>query len=419
MEDAVIVGAGHAGLSISRALTDRGIDHVVLERGQVGQTWRGRWDSFCLVTPNWLIALTGAGYDGDDPDGYMPRDDLVAFLERYAAGAPVRAGVDVTGARPIDGGFALETSDGEIRTRTLIASTGAFQRAHVPSAMATLPDDLTVLDATTYRRPEDVPDGGVLIVGSGQTGAQLAEELHDDGRDVVLACGRAPWMPRRIGDHDLVWWLVETGFLDDRLEDLPDPAMRLTSNPLTTGHGGGRDLHYRTLQASGVTLVGRFLGTDDGTIVFADDLADSVAWGDARFDQQMESIRDLIAQRGLDVEVPSYAPFAADGPTSIPADRFSTVLLTGGFRPNYTEWLPWQDAFDEHGFPLHNDGESTEVEGLFFMGVHFLRKRKSGILWGAEEDANVVADRVAKRLARPRADPPASAPARYMTGKIS
>ena len=401
MQDAVVVGAGHAGLSISRALANRGIEHVVLERDRVAQTWRSRWDSFCLVTPNWFIALTDVGYDDAEPDGFMPRDEIVSFLERYAETAPVREGVEVTGASAIEDGFALDTSDGEIRTRALIAATGAYQRPYIPSEMGSLPADLELLDATTYRRPSDLPDGGVLIIGSGQTGVQLAEELHDDGRDVVLACGAAPWTPRRFGGHDTVWWMEEIKFFDHRLADLPDPALRLASNPLTTGHGGGRDLHYRTLQASGVTLAGRFLGADGDDIVFADDLAQSVAWGDARFDQQMESCRKLIAERGLDIELPTYEPFVADAPTSIAADRFSTVLLTGGFRPAYGDWLPWPDAFDELGFPLQVDGESTAVAGLYFMGVHFLRKRKSGILWGAAEDANAVADRVATRLGAP------------------
>jgi len=401
MQDAVVVGAGHAGLSISRALSNRGIDHIVLERGRVAETWRGRWDSFCLVTPNWLIALTDSGYDGDDPDGFMPRDDIVSFLERYAATAPVREGVDVNATRRLDGGFAIDTSDGELRTKTVIAATGAFQRPHIPDGLASLPAGVRVVDATSYRRPEDLPDGGVLIIGSGQTGAQLAEELHEAGRDVVLACGRAPWGPRRLGGHDLVWWLEQIKFYDQTLADLPDPALRLASNPLTTGHGGGRDLHYRTLQASGVELAGRFLSWNGDGVRFADDLADSVAWGDARFDQMMEVCRRVMAERGMDVEIPTVEPFVADAPTNLPADRFGTVLITGGFRPDYGRWLPWPDAFDATGFPVHVDGESTAVEGLFFMGVHFLRKRKSGILWGAEEDANVIADRVAERLGAP------------------
>jgi len=236
------------------------------------------------------------------------------------------------------------------------------------------------------------------MIGSGQTGAQLAEELHDAGRDVVLACGKSPTVVRRFGGHDSLWWLAEIGFHDQTLDMAGGPRARLGANPIATGHGGGHDLGYRTLHASGVELVGRFEGVDGGQIRFADDLAASVAWGDERFDMMMGAIGKLIAERGLDVELPTLEPFVCDPATSIPADRFRTVLSTGGFRPNYGAWVPWRDAFDDMGFPIQSDGQSDVVDGLYFMGVHFLRKRKSSTLWGAGEDANIVADRVAARL---------------------
>jgi putative flavoprotein involved in K+ transport len=399
--DAIVVGAGHAGLSISRALTNRGIEHEVLERDRVAASWANRWDSFCLVTPNWLIDLTDQGYDGSDPDGYLPRDELVAFLERYGSTAPLRTGVDVTAVQRTDEGFELQTSDGPVATKAVVAASGAFQRPFVPDAIASLQRSIAVRHSDGYRSPADLPDGGVLIIGSGQTGAQLAEELHDAGRDVVLACGRAPATARRWGGHDAMWWLNEIGFFDQTLAAAGDPRVRLISNPLATGHGGGRDLGYRTLQASGVELVGHFEGASDREVRFADDLASSVAWGDERFVMMMGGVAKLIAARGLDVALPTLEPFVCDPATSIPLDRFRSVLLTGGFRPDYGAWIPYPDAFDDMGFPIQTDGESTVVDGLFFMGVHFLRKRKSSILWGAGEDANVVAGRVAERLGAP------------------
>jgi len=396
--DAVIVGAGHAGLSISRALANRGIDHEVLERDRIAQTWRDRWDSFCLVTPNWLTDLTDQGYDGEDPDGYMPRDEVVAFLERYGEGAPVRTGVDVRRIARDDDAFALDTSEGPLRAKAVIAASGAFQRPFVPDAISSLRTSLAVRTVDAYRSPADLPGGGVLVIGSGQTGAQLAEELRDAGRDVVLACGRAPTTVRRFGGHDIVWWLNEIRFFDQTLEAIGDPGARLISNPLATGHGGGHDLGYRTLQAAGVELVGHFEGSDGRDIRFADDLATSVAWADARFDMMNGAFGKLIAERGLDVELPTLEPFVCDPATTIAADRFTSVLCTGGFRPDYGTWIPWPDAFDAMGFPIQTDGESAVVDGLFFMGVHFLRTRKSSILWGAGDDANAVADRVAARL---------------------
>jgi putative flavoprotein involved in K+ transport len=404
--DVTVVGAGHAGLSISAALSARGIEHTVLERDRVGSTWAGRWDSFCLVTPNWAIELTGGGYDGDDPDGFMPRDHIVAFLERYAArvSAPVQTGAEVTGVRTIEDGFALDTSVGSMTTRVLVAANGAFQRPFRPDGLSSLPPDVPVIDASRYRNPQALPDGGVLVIGSGQTGAQLSEELHDAGHDVVLACGRAPWMPRRIGDHDLVWWLLRTGFLDVQLSALPDPAIRLVSNPLTSGHDGGHDLHYRTLRSMGVTLAGRFLGCDGADLVFDDSLPASVAWGDARHDELAEMIMKMVADGGLPpVEIEPPSPFAPEAPTSLPVARFGSVIVTGGFRPDYGSWMPWADAFDATGFPVQTDGESQVVDGLHFMGVHFLRKRKSAILLGGREDAEVVADRIALRLGAPPA----------------
>ncbi|HKC89951.1 MAG TPA: NAD(P)-binding domain-containing protein, partial [Candidatus Limnocylindria bacterium] len=192
--DVVVIGAGQAGLSVSHELSAAGVDHVVLERGRVGETWRGRWDTFCLVTPNWTVLLPGGAYAGEDPDGFMPRDAIVAHLESYARSfkAPVRERVAVTALHPIDDGFAVSTSEGELRSKTVVVTTGAYQKAHRPAAAESLPRGLYVIDAESYRNAEALPPGKVLIVGSGQTGCQIAEELHEAGRDVFLACGRAP-----------------------------------------------------------------------------------------------------------------------------------------------------------------------------------------------------------------------------------
>jgi putative flavoprotein involved in K+ transport len=239
--DVVVVGAGQAGLAVSRELTRAGVAHVVLEKGRVGQTWRGRWDSFCLVTPNWSMQLPGRPYDGRDPDGFDSRDEIVGFLERYAGAfeVPVEEGVAVTSLQPRSGrGFLLETSAGPNEATTVVLTTGAYQRPHRPSGATTLPSDLPQIDVEDYRNPADLPSGPVLVIGSGQSGCQIAEELHGSGRAVFLACGRAPWAPRRIGDHDLVWWLVETGFLDVPFSSLPNPAARLAANVLTTGSDG-------------------------------------------------------------------------------------------------------------------------------------------------------------------------------------
>jgi putative flavoprotein involved in K+ transport len=395
-----VVGAGQAGLATSRELTKAGVDHVVLERGRVAQTWRGRWDSFCLVTPNWFVRLPDGHYDGPDPDGYMPRDEIVAWFERYAAagGAPVREGVDVQSVESSGDGFVLGTSDGPLDAKAVVLATGAYQRPHRPAAADTLPPELFTIDVEGYRNEAALPPGRVLVVGSGQSGCQIAEELHLAGRDVVLACGRAPWTLRRWGGRDFTWWADETGFLDATVESLPDPAARLFANVQTSGHGGGHDLHVRTLQAQGVVLAGHFLGSANGRLQFADDLAASVAWGDERYLQFRELVRALVAERGLgDPGLDDPEPFEAAAPVSLDARDFGAAIFAGGFRPDYRSWLPWQDAFDEHGFPIHRDGASTVVPGLYFVGVHFLRKRKSSLLGGVGEDAEIVARQIAAR----------------------
>lgn len=403
--EVVIVGGGQAGLAVSRELTRDGVVHVVLEKGRVGQTWRELWDSFCLVTPNWSVQLPGHPYDQHDPDGFMPRDEVVAYLERYAAGfgAPVREGVEVTSLLPgSDGGFVLESSAGQIAARTAVLSTGAYQRPHRPGAAAALPAGLPQIDLDGYRNPAELPSGPVLVVGSGQSGCQIAEELHLAGREVFLACGRAPWAPRRLGDRDIVWWAVETGFFDAPLQSLPSPGARLAAMVQGTGSGGGHDLHYRTLRKMGVTLLGRFLGADGHRARFAPDLGDSVAWGDQRNAQIMGLVRKLVAERGLPrPEIAEPEPFSAEAPQELNLSGFGAVVFAGGFRPDYESWVSFPGAFDELGFPIHHEGASTVVPGLYFVGVHFLRKRKSSVFLGVGEDAAVVARQVTAAEALP------------------
>jgi putative flavoprotein involved in K+ transport len=401
--DVAIVGAGQAGLAASHELTTAGVEHVLLERGAIGQSWRGRWDSFCLVTPNWTVQLPDQPYDGDDPDGYLPRDEIVAYLERYAGGfdAPVRVGVEVEAvASNGNDAFAMRTSDGELRARVVVLATGAYQRPHRPKGTETLPPDLRVIDVEGYTNPQDLPDGRVLIVGSGQSGCQLAEELTEAGREVVLSCGRAPWNPRRIGERDMVWWAVETGFLDQPVETLPDRRARLLGNVLGSGHGGGHDLHLRTLQAGGVTLAGRFQGASGQEAAFADDLAACVAWGDERYGMTRDLIRTTAIRKGWDLpEMTDPEPFdASAAPQHVDLRGFGAAIVASGFRPEYGPLAPWPGVFDEMGFPIHRDGQSTVTPGVFFLGVHFLRKRKSSLLLGVGEDAAIVARGIAERL---------------------
>jgi putative flavoprotein involved in K+ transport len=398
--DVVVIGAGQAGLATSVELTTRGVPHIVLERDRVGSSWAALWDRFRVNTPNWSVRLPQGQYEDDDPDGFMSREEIVAWLQRYAEAidAPVREGIDVTSVAANDGGFTVETSEGPMSARSVVVATGAYQRPFTPPGAEALPADLLTLTARTYRSPDGVPDGIVVIVGSGQTGCQIAEDLAGAGREVVLSCGKAPWSPRRVGDHDLVWWMLETGFMDGTVGSLPSPAARLGANVTASGVGGGHDLHPRILRERGVTLAGRFAGRDGGSIAFRDDLAASVVWGDARYLDLRRDVLRLCEQRGIPVPaMPEPAPFDARSPETIDLASVGAVIQAGGFRADYS-WIRAEGLVDEWGFPRQRDGASTVVPGLSFVGVHFLRKRRSSLLCGVGEDAAIVARDIAERL---------------------
>jgi putative flavoprotein involved in K+ transport len=396
----IVVGAGPAGLAASYELQRAGIDHVVLERGCVGQSWRDRWDSFCLVTPNWYVQLPGGEYAGDDPDGFMSRGEVVVHLERYAQvfEAPILERIEVTAlSSGPGGGFVADTSEGRMRTDAVVLATGAFQQPHRPPTE--LPPQVLVIDADGYTSPDALPRGGVLVVGSGQTGCQIADELHRSGREVTLACGKAAWAPRRVEGRDIVSWLVETPFLEQAVEDLPSPLARLAANFQTTGRDRGSDLNYRTLLADGVRLTGRLLGAGERTVRFAADLDESVAWGDARYADICNLLVEAALNRGAPPpELPAPEPLRADPPDEIRVRDLGAVVFTSGYRPAYRDWVQFPDAFDDLGFPIQRDGASTAVPGLYFVGTHFLRKRKSSTLFGMGEDAEIVARSIAERL---------------------
>ena len=401
--DVAIIGGGQAGLATSWYLSQANVEHVVLEAGRVAETWRTRrWDSFCLVTPNWTVQLPGAKYDGPDPDGFMSLAELVAYFERWAVSfkAPVREGCNVSSLEAAPGGrFSLDVGDGRLLARTVVVASGAYQKAHRPAGADALPAGLNQLRAEDYSNPAGLPPGNVLVVGSGQTGCQLSEELHEAGRRVFLACGRCPWVPRRLDGHDAVWWMIETGFTDRTPDKLPSPAARLIGNPQTTGHGGGRDLHFRTLHEDGVELLGRFIGADGSKIRFADDLAASVDFGDARFGDLRAYIDAYCARTGArrpDYNLPP--PMRVKTRTELDLDRegITNIIWTSGYRPEYG-WVQFP-IFDDMGFPVQTDGR-TSVPGLYVVGVHWMRKNKSSILYGVGEDAEVVVNDIVKARA--------------------
>jgi putative flavoprotein involved in K+ transport len=395
--DVAIIGAGQAGLATSWYLQQANIDHVVLEAGRVAETWRTRrWDSFCLVTPNWSVMLPGATYAGPDPNGFMPLAELVDYFKSWADSfeAPVEEDCRVEAVEADGERFVLSLPSGDLRARRVVVASGAYHRAHRPAGSEQLPLGVHQILAEEYRNPDALPPGAALVVGSGQTGCQLAEEIHQSGRRVFLACGRCGWLPRRMGGHDTMWWALESGFLDRTPDRLPSPAARLMCNPSWSGHDGGKDLHLRTLHRAGVELVGRFVGSSDGVLRFADDLAASADFGDARWADFRGFTDAYCARTGTqqpDYDIPAPLRIKTRLELDPSRDEIGTVIWTTGYRPEYGfVRLP---VFDELGFPVQVDGQ-TSVPGLYFVGVHWMRKFKSPILCGVGEDAEVVARQI-------------------------
>jgi putative flavoprotein involved in K+ transport len=401
--DVVVIGAGQAGLATSHELDQRGVEHVVLEASVPGSSWLGRWDSFTLVGPNHTVRLPGAAYDGDDPGGFMTRTEVAGHLQAYAGRlGRVRQGVPVHGLWRRHGAFELRTDDDTIRSRIVVVATGAYQQPLRPAAVAGLSPDVPCIDVLGYRNPGALPDGPVLVVGSGQSACQIAEELALSGRDVVMACGRAPWFLRRVGGRDLFEWLMDSSFYEQTPDQLPSPAARHGANVQASGAGGGHDLHYRTLAALGVRLVGHLVDIDGHTARFLPDLPEVIAAGDAGFGFVRDTIVAGCRDRGVPApEIPEPGPLDTSAPTELDLRGFGAVVVATGFRSRYTEWVDVPGLVDEQGFPVHADGESVVARDLHFVGVHFLRRRRSSLLFGVGDDATATATRIATRLGLP------------------
>jgi len=409
MLDAVVIGAGHAGLAASRRLADAGLDHVVLERGDIGESWRSqRWDSFVLNTPNRMNGLPGARVDGADPDAFEGRDEWVARLDRYARdqGLPVRTHSTVMGVERDDGAFVVSrATDEPIRARNVIVASGMVNAPKVPPIAASLDVRIGRLTTGTYRRPDQLQPGAVLLAGSAQSGCQIVEDLLDEGREVYLATGKVGRFPRRMRGRDALVWLTETGWMDQRPEDLPDPAMLRWAQPQISGVGPrGRSVSLQSLAARGATLLGRLEGIDGTKLRFGSDLAAHVRFADETSGRIRAHVDGYIAHAGLGAppsepdpaDEPVRDPDAFTGPTEFDlVDRgITTVIFTTGFSTDLS-WLR-VPALDESGAPIHDEGRSP-VDGLWFLGVAWLRKRKSGIIWGAVEDSAHIVDQIARR----------------------
>jgi putative flavoprotein involved in K+ transport len=400
--DTIVIGAGQAGLAASFFLTQHGREHLVLERGAVGETWRSRrWDGFYLNTPNWSLQLPGAEYEGDEPDAFAPLADVIEHIQEYACsfGAPVREHSGVTRVGLRSERYLVETDSGTFEASNVVVATGAFQqpRARVPG-VESAPVELQ-LTTSEYRRPEQLPEGAVLIVGGGQSGCQVADELLQAGRAVYLAAGRCAWFPRRHRGRDFVHWALEAGLLDETVDSLPSPAARLACNPPISGNDGGHDCHPRWLAGRGATVVGRFEGVYEGVARFEPGVEATLATGDEFARTVAAKFDAVINERGLDADdVEEHesgpTPIADTPELDLRACGITTILWASGFRPDYG-WIDL-DVADEYGWPIQRRGVN-EHPGLFFVGVNWLHKRKSALFCGVGEDAEHVVSQLVAR----------------------
>jgi putative flavoprotein involved in K+ transport len=403
----VVIGAGHAGLAASHFLSARSIDHVVLERGEVANSWRTeRWDSLRLLTPNWQNRLPDLGYDGPDPDGYLTMGEVAELIERFAkvSGAPVRTGTSVTSVRRSGAGYRVTTDGGEIACRTVVIATGACNRPAVPSFAEEVPSAVEQVTPFGYRSPDQLPDGGVLVVGASATGVQLAAEIARSGRPVTLAAGEHVRLPRVYRGRDVLWWMDSSGTWDQRYDEVDDltRARRLPS-PQLVGTPERATLDLNALTALGVELLGRWATVRDGRALFSGGLRNVFSLADLKMNRLLKSFDEWARESGRDAEVLAPERFE---PTRVPSNtRWQFDLTSGeiraivwatGFRPDYG-WLH-VPVIDQKGH-LRHDGGAVDSPGLYALGLPVLRRRKSTFIYGIEDDAREVIDHLARYLA--------------------
>jgi putative flavoprotein involved in K+ transport len=411
--DVVVIGAGHSGLSMSTWLSAHAIDHVVLERGEIANSWRHeRWDSLRLLTPNWQSRLAGFRYAGDDPDGFMSMPEVIQFISRYAGfiGAPVRTHTTVTAVRHDGDGFRVMTDQGAWRCRAVVMASGAHGIPNVPALASRL--TTRSVTAREYKNPGQLDDAGVLIVGASATGLQLADEIQASGRPVTLAVGEHIRLPRVYRGRDIQWWMYVAGILDQRFDTVDDlvRARRIPSPQLIGARGTMLDLN--SLTGRGVNIVGRLVGLDGGKALFSGTLRNECAMADLKLARLLDSFDALAERSAVGDMLGPVQRFAATCLDERPRlrldlirDRIGTVIWATGFRPDFS-WLQ-APAFDAKGRLRHHGGV-VSVPGLYVLGLNFMRRRKSSFIHGAEDDVHDLGEHLVARLK----GSPAMAPAR-------
>ncbi len=406
--ETIVIGAGQAGLAMSRCLTERGVDHVVLERGRIAESWRSeRWDSLRLLTPNWQSRLPGWTYRGLDPDGFMTAAEVADHFDGYARSfqAPVHASVTVLDLKRINGAYRVTTTKGEWRAASVVIATGHCQAPFVPSFAERLSPSIKQVPSMTYRNPEQLPKGGVLIVGASSTGVQLAEEIQRSGRPVTLSVGRHTRLPRRYRGRDILWWMDRVGILEERAEDVPNlEAARRQPSLQLAGRADGSSLDLGILRDAGVRLVGHLSDIANAQSRFADNLDQTTEAADAKLGRILARIDAFIAdhpQLAAGDAEPIVRHSFGPSPTSI--DLEAAGITTVVWATGYVRRYPWLNVpiFDEHS-EIRHDGGVTPAPGLYVLGLRFMRRRNSNFIDGVGHDARALADHLVATLATDR-----------------
>ncbi|MEM9906548.1 MAG: MSMEG_0569 family flavin-dependent oxidoreductase [Cyanobacteria bacterium P01_D01_bin.44] len=401
----VIVGGGQAGLSVSYCLKQRSIENIIFEKNQVAHSWRSkRWDSFCLVTPNWQCTLPGYTYPGEDPQGFMQRDQIVQYVENYAKSFQPRLeeGVSVLKIRQNKSKrvFEVETSSGSYTADQVVISTGGYHQPKIPRIAERLPEHVLQLHSSDYRNPEALPDQAVLVVGTGQSGCQIAEDLHLAGKQVYLCVGSAPRSPRQYRGKDVVDWLDQMGYYDIPIDEHPQKeSVRTKTNHYVTGRGGGREIDLRQFALEGMQLYGKLKQIQGQRLAFQDDLKKNLDQADAVAESIKRTIDAYIDKAQIDAPTelpyhPAWEPDSARLSLDIQTENIGTVIWSTGYHTDFS----WIDipVFDGKGYPGHERGV-TGVEGLYFLGLPWLYTWGSARFSGIARDANYLADCMALR----------------------
>ena len=407
--DTLVIGAGQAGLATSYWLKRAGIEHLLVERrAQLGGSWPDRWDSFCLVAPNYTLRLPGMPYSGPEPDAFMPRDEVIKYVRDYAAsvGAPVRLRTEVKHLKRAEDGFLAHTDQATLSARNVVLATGPYPRPKIPEAAVSLAGHIRQLHSHEYRRPSQLPAGGVLVVGTGQSGTQIAEELQLAGRDVHLAVSMCASAPRRYRGRDVIWWLMQTflhgaevGVKFPTVHDLPSPAARFAPNPHLSGKDGGHDISLREFARRGIRLYGRLESANGVRVHFSGDLEDRLRFAECHFDQQLRPLFDAyIAAAGIQAPPDDRPPPDSHMPATVTEldleeAGVTSVIWATGYRLDFS-WVE-VPVFDEWGYPRHLRGV-TECPGLYAVGLQWLYSEPSSVFAGVGADAAHIVEHIVK-----------------------